>query len=54
MIVAPVEEFGYGTMATNAGKAACYAPSHCKLSTRFGPLKSASMRQYPGGGSDGT
>ncbi len=39
MIVAPIEELGYKTMATNAGKAACYAPSHCKLSTRYGPLK---------------
>jgi len=39
MIVAPIEELGYKTMATNAGKAACYAPSHCGLSVRFGPLK---------------
>jgi len=39
MIVAPIEELGFKTMATNAGKAACYAPSHCKLSTRYGPLK---------------
>jgi hypothetical protein len=39
MIVAPIEELGFKTMATNAGKAACYAPSHCRLSTRYGPLK---------------
>ena len=39
MIVAPIEELGFKTMATNAGKAACYAPSHCKLSTRYGSLK---------------
>jgi predicted aconitase len=39
MIVAPIEELGYKTMATNAGKAACYAPSHCKLSVRFGSMK---------------
>lgn len=39
MIVAPVEELGFKTMATNAGKAAFYAPSHCGMSTRFGNLK---------------
>ena len=39
MIVAPIEELGFKTMATNAGKAACYAPSHCGLSVRFGPLE---------------
>lgn len=39
MIVAPIEELGFKTMATNAGKAACYAPSHCKLATRYGSLK---------------
>ncbi|MBN2251992.1 MAG: aconitase X catalytic domain-containing protein [Candidatus Altiarchaeota archaeon] len=38
MIVAPVEELGFKSMATNAGKAAFYAPSHCGMSVRFGPL----------------
>jgi predicted aconitase len=39
MIVAPIEELGFKTMATNAGKAACYAPSHCGLSVRYGSLE---------------
>ncbi len=39
MVVAPVEELGFKTMATNAGKAAFYAPSHCNLSVRFGNLE---------------
>lgn len=39
MIVAPIEELGFKTMATNAGKAAFYAPSHCGLSVRYGPLE---------------
>jgi len=39
MIVAPIEELGFKTMATNAGKAACYAPSHCGLKVRYGSLE---------------
>lgn len=39
MIVAPIEELGFKTMATNAGKAAFYAPSHCGLMVRYGPLR---------------
>jgi len=39
MVVAPVEELGFKTMATNAGKAAFYAPSHCNLNVRFGNLE---------------
>jgi len=39
MIVAPLEELGFKTMATNAGKAAFYAPSHCGLKVRFGTLE---------------
>ncbi len=39
MIVAPVEELGFKTMATNAGKAAFYAPSHCGMKVRFGTLE---------------
>ena len=36
MVVAPIEELGFRTMATNAGKAAFYCPSHCGLEIRFG------------------
>ena len=36
MIVAPMEELGYKSMATNAGKAAFYGPSHCGFKVRFG------------------
>jgi len=45
MVVAPIEELDFKTktkmktMATNAGKAAFYAPSHCGLKVRFGCLK---------------
>ncbi|MCK4731600.1 MAG: aconitase X catalytic domain-containing protein [Methanophagales archaeon] len=39
MIVAPIEELGFRNMATNAGKAAFYAPSHCGLNVRFGSLE---------------
>jgi hypothetical protein len=39
MIVAPIGQLGYRHMATNAAKAAFYAPSHCKTTVRFGTLK---------------
>jgi predicted aconitase len=39
MIVAPVGQLGFRHMATNAAKAAFYAPSHCKTTVRFGTLK---------------
>ncbi|RLI84950.1 MAG: hypothetical protein DRO76_06120, partial [Candidatus Altiarchaeales archaeon] len=39
MIVAPIEKLGFRNMATNAGKAAFYAPSHCGLNVRFGSLE---------------
>jgi len=39
LVVAPVEEFGFKSLATNSGKAAFYAPAHSKLSTRFGSLE---------------
>lgn len=39
MVVAPVDELGYETMATNSGKAAFYCPPHCDLKVRFGSLK---------------
>ncbi len=39
MVVAPIEELGFRNMATNAGKAAFYAPAHSKTNVRFGSLK---------------
>ena len=39
MVVAPIEELGFKSMATNSGKAAFYVPSHCGLSVRFGSLE---------------
>ncbi len=39
MIVAPIEELGFRTMATNAAKAAFYAPSYCGVNVRFGSLE---------------
>lgn len=39
MIVAPIEELGFRTMATNAAKAAFYAPSYCGVKVRFGSLE---------------
>jgi predicted aconitase len=38
MVVAPVEELEYRTMATNSAKMAFYTPSHSGLSIRFGTL----------------
>ncbi len=39
MIVAPLQDFNIRTMATNSGKAAYYAPSHCNAQVRFGNLE---------------
>lgn len=39
MIVAPIGDLGFKNMATNAAKAAFYAPAHCKTKVRFGSLK---------------
>jgi predicted aconitase len=39
MVVAPVKDLGFKNMATNAVKAAFYAPSHCGVDVRFGSLK---------------
>ena len=39
MIVAPIRDLGFRNVATNAGKAAFYAPSHCGLNVRFGSLE---------------
>ena len=38
MVVAPVEELGFHTMATNSAKMALYTPSHSGLGVRFGTL----------------
>jgi predicted aconitase len=38
MVVAPVEELGFRTMATNSAKMAFYTPSHSGLQVRFGTL----------------
>jgi hypothetical protein len=51
LVVAPVEELGFRTLATNSGKMAFYAPTHSGLSTRFGPmekcLEAAVSGQWP-------
>lgn len=39
MVVAPVSELGFRTIATNAGKAAFYSPGHSGLAVRFGSLE---------------
>lgn len=39
MVVAPVAELGFRTMATNSAKMAFYAPSHSGLSVRFGTME---------------
>jgi predicted aconitase len=39
MVVAPVEELGFHTMATNSAKMALYTPSHSGLDVRFGTLE---------------
>ncbi len=39
LVVAPMAEFGYRSMATNSAKMAFYAPSHSGLAVRFGSLE---------------
>jgi predicted aconitase len=39
MVVAPVADLGFRTMATNSAKMAFYTPSHSGLSVRFGPME---------------
>ena len=39
MVVAPVAELGFRTMATNSAKMAFYAPAHSGLEVRFGPFE---------------
>lgn len=38
-VVAPIKQLGIKTMATNAGKMACYAPAHSGVKMRFGDLE---------------
>jgi predicted aconitase len=39
LVVAPIEELGLRSMATNSAKAAFYAPTHSGLQVRFGELE---------------
>lgn len=39
MVVAPVADLGFRTLATNSAKMAFYAPAHSGLAVRFGPLE---------------
>jgi len=39
IIVAPIEDLGFKTMATNSGKMALLAPLHSKVKVRFGSLE---------------
>ena len=38
-VVAPVRSLGIRSMATNAGKMACYAPMHSGVAMRYGTLE---------------
>jgi len=52
LVVAPIEELGLRSMATNSAKAAFYAPTHSGLVVRFGRLEqcleAAVTRRWPG------
>jgi predicted aconitase len=54
MVVAPVADLGFRTMATNSAKMAFYAPAHSGLAVRFGPmeqcLEAAVGGRWPGYG----
>jgi predicted aconitase len=39
LVVAPVKELGFRSMATPSGKGAYYAPSHSGLAVHYGPLE---------------
>lgn len=54
MIVAPIEELGFKTMATNAAKAAFYAPSYCSVDVRFGSLEKCIKAAVSGRWGNGT
>jgi hypothetical protein len=51
MVVAPVDELGFRTMATNSAKMAFYAPAHSGLEVRFGSfeqcLEAATSGKWP-------
>lgn len=38
MVVSPIEEFGYDTVATSSGKGCYYMQAWCKVRTRFGSM----------------
>jgi predicted aconitase len=38
-VVAPVDQLGFRSMATNSAKMAFYAPAHSGLEVRFGSLE---------------
>lgn len=54
MVVAPVADLGFHTMATNSAKMAFYAPAHSGLAVRYGPmeqcLEAAVRGRWPGHG----
>jgi predicted aconitase len=54
MVVAPVADLGFRTMATNSAKMAFYAPAHSGLAVRYGPmeqcLEAAIRGRWPGHG----
>jgi predicted aconitase len=47
-VVAPMHLLGVHTMATNAGKMACYAPMHSGVRMRFGDLERCLMAAVTG------
>jgi predicted aconitase len=58
LVVAPVEELGFRSMATNSAKAAFYAPSHSGLQRHFGTteqcIQAALTGRWPATSSGGT
>jgi predicted aconitase len=49
LVVAPIEELGFQTVATPSGKGAYYLPSHTGLAVRYGSLEAcieASVKGY--------
>jgi predicted aconitase len=55
-VVAPMRILGVRSMATNAGKMACYAPMHSGVQMRFGELErcleAAVTGEWPDSGRD--
>jgi predicted aconitase len=54
MVVAPVEELGFRTIATNSAKMAFYTPSHSGLQARFGTLEQCIEAAVAGTWPEGT